>query len=169
MILWYFWIYSFLGWLLERAYAAVSHAERRARRCFWLLPLCPVYGLGMLAILALPPAWTASPWLLVTGGLVATAVEYAVHWAYERFLGVSFWDYRRVPGNLRGRVCLPFTVAWGLISAAAVWWVHPWVRILAAAIPPAVTYLCLLAFTVDALLSVRLLHVTHSVDLLRSS
>lgn len=58
MVLWYFWIYSFLGYLLERAFAAVTHAEHQGRRCFLLLPLCPVYGLGMLAVLALPPDWT---------------------------------------------------------------------------------------------------------------
>ena len=54
-LLWYFWIYSFLGWLLELAFAAVSRSPDRRRRCLLLLPLCPVYGLGMLAVLALPP------------------------------------------------------------------------------------------------------------------
>ena len=168
MALWYFWIYSFLGWMLERGYAAAVRSDRRARRCCWALPLCPVYGLGMLAVLALPPAWTGGGWLLLSGGLAATAVEYAVHWAYERFLGVRFWDYAHVPGNLRGRVCLPFTLAWGVLTAAAVWWVQPWVEVLAAGIPPEVTYLCLLLFAADALLSIRLLRLTHSVELLRT-
>ena len=75
MVLWYFWIYSFLGYLLERAFAAVTHAEHQGRRCFLLLPLCPVYGLGMLAVLALPPDWTEGGWLVISGGLAATAVE----------------------------------------------------------------------------------------------
>ena len=124
MVLWYFWIYSFLGYLLERAFAAVTHAEHQGRRCFLLLPLCPVYGLGMLAVLALPPDWTEGGWLVISGGLAATAVEYAVHWAYETTLGIRFWDYANVPGNLRGRVCLPFTLAWGILTAAAVWWIQ---------------------------------------------
>ena len=128
MVLWYFWIYSFLGYLLERAFAAVTHAEHQGRRCFLLLPLCPVYGLGMLAVLALPPDWTEGGWLVISGGLAATAVEYAVHWAYETTLGIRFWDYANVPGNLRGRVCLPFTLAWGILTAAAVWWIQPWVE-----------------------------------------
>ena len=54
-LLWYFWIYSFLGWILERAYAFLVQSGRQERRCLLLLPLCPVYGLGMLAVLALPP------------------------------------------------------------------------------------------------------------------
>ena len=168
MALWYFWIYSFLGFLLERAFAAATHAPRQGRRCFLLLPLCPVYGLGMLAVLALPPAWREGPWLILSGGLAATAVEYAVHWAYERFLGVRLWDYARVRGNLRGRVCVPFSLAWGVLTAAAVWWVQPGVEALAGAIPAGVTYLCLLLFSADALLSARFLWVTHDIDALRS-
>ena len=54
--LWTFWTYSFLGYLLERGYAIATHADRQARKCFLLLPMCPVYGLGALAVLALPEA-----------------------------------------------------------------------------------------------------------------
>ena len=166
--LWYFWIYSFLGFLLERAFAAATHAPRQGRRCFLLLPLCPVYGLGMLAVLALPPAWQEGPWLILSGGLAATAVEYGVHWAYERFLGVRLWDYAQVRGNLRGRVCLPFTVAWGVLTAISVWWIQPGVEALAGAVPAGVTYGCLLLFSADTLLSARFLWVTHDIDALRS-
>lgn len=167
MLLWYFWIYSFLGYLLEKAFAAATHAERQGRRCFLLLPLCPVYGLGMLAVLALPPAWTEGPWLILSGGLAATVVEYVVHWAYEAGLGVRFWDYTQVRGNLRGRVCLPFTLAWGVLTAAAVWWIQPWVEALVQQIPPGATYLFLLVFTADALFSARFLWVTKDVEGLR--
>ena len=160
LVLWTFWIYSFFGYLLERGYAAATHAERQARKCFWLLPLCPVYGLGALAVLALPPALTDGFWsLALWGGLAATAVEYAVHLAYDRLLGVRFWDYSHVRGNLRGRVCLPFTLAWSLLAAA----LPPVQAVLEpalAAIPPAVTYAALLVFTADAVISLRLLYLT---------
>ena len=168
MLFWYFWIYSFLGYLLEKAFAAATHARHQGRKCFLLLPLCPVYGLGMLAVLALPPAWTEGPWMVVTGGLAATVVEYMVHWAYETLLGVRFWDYTQVWGNLRGRVCLPFTLAWGVLTAAAVWWIQPWAEALARRIPPEATYLCLLLFAADALLSARFLWVTGDIEGLRA-
>ena len=168
MWLWFFWIYSFLGYLLEKAFAKVTRAQQQGRKCFLLLPLCPVYGLGMLAVLVLPPICKEGIWLVVWGGLAATAVEYAVHWAYETFLHVRFWDYSRVWGNLRGRVCLPFTAAWGVLTALAVRWVQPGVEALAARVPGEVTWLCLLVFTADALVSARLLWVTGDVELLRA-
>ena len=118
----------------------------------------------MLAVLALAPVWNDGPWLIVAGGLAATAVEYGVHWAYETLLGVRFWDYSQVPGNLHGRVCLPFTLAWGVLSAAAVWWVQSWVEALVREIPPAVTYGCLMIFAADALLTARFLWVTHDIE-----
>ena len=76
--------------------------------------------------------------------------------------------YTRVWGNLHGRVCLPFTAAWGVLTALAVRWVQPGVEALAAQVPGEVTCLCLLVFTADALVSARLLWVTGDVELLRA-
>lgn len=165
--LWYFWIYSFLGWLVELAFAAATRSEDRRRRCLLFLPLCPVYGLGMLAVLALPPmGWGG---LMAWGGLAATAVEYAFHWAGERFLGVRFWDYAQVPGNLCGRICPPFTLAWGLLVWAASRFVQPGVAALAAAVPPAATYAALLAFTADLACSLYFLRSTGDLQAMRSA
>lgn len=166
-VLWYFWIYSFLGYCLEKAFAAVTHAEHQVRKCFLLLPLCPVYGLGMGAVLALPDVLKQGLWVVLFGGLTATAVEYAVHWGYETFLGVCFWDYSNVPGNLKGRVCLPFTLAWGVLTGLAIWLLQPGISALAAGVPAAVTYAVLLIFTADAVCSVRFLLVTGDVEGLR--
>ena len=165
--LWYFWIYSFLGWLVELAFALASRSGEQRRRCFLLLPLCPVYGLGMMTALALPPmGWLG---LTVWGGLAATAVEYAVHWAGERFLRVEFWDYSQVSGNLRGRVCLPFALAWGLLAAAALRFVQPGAEILASEAAPALTYACLLVFTMDAISSLWFLRTTGDLSEMRAA
>jgi len=90
-----------------------------------------------------------------------------VHWGYEYFLGVHFWDYTGVFGNIRGRVCLPFTVAWGVLTALAVRFVHPGIAALAARVPPGVTYLFLLLLTVDAVCSVWALSETGDPESLQ--
>lgn len=165
---WVFIFYSLAGCLLERAYAhRKAEPGRSARRCLLFLPLCPVYGLGMAAVLALPATMRQGLWLPIAGAFATTAVEYAYHWACDVFLGVRFWDYSAVPGNLQGRVCLPFSLAWGLLTAIAVWLLQPPLDILISGIPPVATYVALLVFTADAVCSIRFLSVTHSVAALR--
>ena len=61
---WLFLLYSLGGYGLEKLYAAVRRSPHRVRKCFLLLPLCPVYGLGALAVLALPPGLTGTFWSL---------------------------------------------------------------------------------------------------------
>lgn len=165
---WYFWIYSFFGFLLEKAFAAATRAENQTRKCFLMLPMCPVYGLGMLAVLALPQGLRQGIWLVFSSAVVTTAVEYAVHWGYEVFLGVRFWDYSALPGNLKGRVCLPFTLAWGLLAALAVWLFQPGIDVLAAEVPAGVTYFFLLVFTADLICSIQFLRSTHDIEALRT-
>lgn len=136
---WNFVIYSFFGFLLEITFARVT-GGRADRKCLLLLPLCPVYGLGGSAVLLLTPLAEHSPLLLFfLGGITATVVEYAMAAWYEEGLGVSFWDYTGMPGNVRGRVCLPFSIAWGTLSLGLVYWVHPVVEWLEQWIPLPVT------------------------------
>ena len=166
--LWVFWIYSFLGYGLEKLFAKLSRSEKQGRKCFLLLPLCPVYGLGMLAVLALPTEWKSGMSLVIWGALAATAVEYAVHWLYDAFLHVRFWDYSHVPGNLHGRVCLPFSLVWGVLTAAAVQRVQPGVEALTGRVIPQVTALCLAVFLMDALFSAKCLLKTGDPEALRA-
>lgn len=165
---WYLIAYSFLGWVTERVFAAVTHSPVQRRRCLLVSPLCPVYGIGMTLLLALPAGFRQGMRLFFSGAVTATAVEYGYHWACETLLGVRFWDYSHLRGNLRGRVCLPFSLAWGVLTAAAVRLVHPVVAAAAMQIPPAVTLAALLFFAADTVCSIRFLLLTHDIAAMRS-
>lgn len=165
---WIFFFYSLAGCFLERVYTRRTTGEARpARRCLLFLPLCPVYGLGVMAVLALPASMRQGLWLPVAGAAAATAVEFLYHWACEAWLGVKFWDYSHVRGNLQGRVCILFSLAWGGLSAVALTFLQPTLEAMIARIPAPVTFFTLLAFTADAVCSLRFLAVTHSVSALR--
>lgn len=165
--LWLFCLYSFLGYLLEKIFAAVTGSRHQVRKCFLLLPLCPVYGLAMLAVLHLPADLTRGFLRLAFyGGLTATAVEYAVHFLYDKLLGVMFWDYGSTHMDLNRRVCMPFAVIWGLLTAFSVRYVQPLLHPIAANVPPWAGLTLLLLLVADSFFSVRLLRRTHNVDLL---
>ena len=160
-------MYSFLGFLLELAFARLT-GGRPDRKCLLVLPLCPVYGLGACLILALTGGATASPIsVFVLGGAAATAAEYAASLFYERVLGVSFWDYQGLPGSLHGRVCLPFSLAWGVLALGLVYGVHPILSGWLIRLPGPLLGMALAAFSADAVLSAILLRRTGDRDVLR--
>ena len=164
---WYFLFYSFLGYLLEKLFARATHAERQVRKGFLLLPLCPVYGLALCTLLASGAECIGNPIvLMLRGAAVTTAVEYAVHWGYETLLGVKFWDYTQTRLNVNGRICLPFSLAWGVLSAAAVRFVQPTLRTLASALPDAWAFSALLLLIFDTILTARVLRTYHDTELL---
>lgn len=133
---WYFIIYSFLGFCLEVAAARAAGWSKRDRKCFLLLPLCPVYGVGALLILAALPALEDMPLAVAAwSGISATAAEYVTSLFYEKALRVSFWDYSGLTWNLHGRVCLGFSLCWCVLGLVVVYLIHPLAAYAAARLP----------------------------------
>ena len=164
---WYFFIYSFLGFLLEVAFARAIRHPKRDRKCFLLLPLCPVYGLGACLILWLAPIARSPLWVMAAGGLAATGAELAMGAFYRFALGVRFWDYTGMPGSLGGLVCPAFSLCWTALALVLVYWIHPLIAGAAAMIPVwlAPPALCLLG--ADALVSCAALRRTGTTEVLR--
>lgn len=167
-LFWYFLMYSFLGFWLEVAFAQATHSSKRDRKCFLLLPLCPVYGLGALAILAAGEVLGRWPLLLaLAGGGVATAAEYLVGLFYQKVLGVEFWDYSGLPLNVGGKICLPFSVAWGVLSLGLVYLIHPLVSVLVGYIPARLTPAAAILLLTDGAVTAYLLKTTGTTDSLK--
>ena len=133
-----------------------------------MLPLCPVYGAGACLILALPGWVDERPWLLfLLGGVTATAAEYLAALWHEKVLGVSFWSYDGLPGNFQGKVCLPFSLAWGTLSLGLVYGVHPVLAPWLARVPAPVSWAALATLLTDGLLTAALLRRSGDTGSLR--
>lgn len=166
---WYFLIYSFLGYCLEKLFARAVHSDRQVRKCFLLLPLCPVYGLAMVAVLAVSRSDFPFFVLAVIGGVLCTTVEYLVHWFYDRAFRVRFWDYSDLPFHLAGRVCPHFACIWGVLSAFAVRFIHPTVDAAVGLLPPLLTFAVWIVFAADCLCTAVLLRRYRDTELLSLS
>ena len=68
--------------------------------------------LGQIRLLALPMGGRC-----VLGALTVTGLELLCGLLVNRSYQV--WDYRRMPLNFLGQICLPFTVIWAAISLVA--------------------------------------------------
>ena len=122
----YFFLYSFLGWCAEIAYAAVRH-KRFLNRGFLNGPFCPVYGFGMVLILIFfGPELDSFLFLAIGCGVVAVVLEFFTGMLMERLFHCKWWDYSGYKSSLGGYVCLPFSCLWGLGAAACLTFLQPW-------------------------------------------
>lgn len=166
-LLWYFVLYSFFGFLLEVVFARVIDHPKKDRKCFLLLPLCPVYGVGALLIHWLS-AWHKGPlWVMAAGFLGATTAELGMGLFYRYVLGVDFWDYSGQAFHLNGLVCLRFSLYWSALALAVVYAVDPlvipWLEAVPARLGPPMAIL----LTADGVVSAFALRLTGTTEVLR--
>lgn len=120
-----FFIYSFLGWCVEVAFVAIT-ARKVENRGFLNGPVCPIYGCGMLGVLAALTPYRDNFILLFIGGfIICTAVELFGGWVLDKIFHMRWWDYTKNKFNIGGYVCLRFSIMWGLGVVAVMKLVHP--------------------------------------------
>lgn len=113
----YFFLFSFMGWILETVYASVKNRKYISKQTLLNLPMCPVYGVGAVAmIITLTPVRESLILVFCGGFFVASCTEYLVALFYEHYFGVTWWDYSNNIGNLNGKVCVKMSVLWGIIA-----------------------------------------------------
>ena len=130
-IIWFFVIYSFLGWCVEVAYQGVEKGLI-VNRGFLNGPVCPIYGFGIIGILALGNSIdlrgaqeASAPVLFFAGMIFATLLELIGGFALDKIFHARWWDYSRKPLNFHGYICLEFSVIWGLAIMATIRIFHP--------------------------------------------
>ena len=166
--LWRFIAYRFCGFLLEVAFARLTGHRKRDRKCFILLPLCPVYGLGAVLILFFAELLAPGPLgVMAVGFFAASAAEYLMGLFYEKALGVRFWDYSAMPLNLHGRVCLAFSACWSLLALALVYWAAPRMDALLLRVPPGLLPPAVILLLCDGAVSAFALRQTGTPEVLR--
>ena len=140
----FFFVYAFLGWCVEVAYAAITTREL-VNRGFLNGPICPIYGCGMTVMIAVlgrftmpssDMAWYQNVLVAFFGGMVITTlVELVGGYILYKVFHTRWWDYSMYRFNLGGFICPQFSLLWGLGSVLLMVVVHPLLSKPSAAIP----------------------------------
>lgn len=121
----YFIIYSFLGWCVEVLYA-YKNQKKFVNRGFLKGPICPIYGLCICSMVVLLNNINVSiPILLIVATVVISTIEYFTGYLLEKLFKRKYWDYTEDPFNIHGRICLHFSIIWGITSVGVVKLFHP--------------------------------------------
>lgn len=127
-ILLYFFIYSFIGWLLETVYCYFEMGYL-TKRGFLFGPICPIYGNGALILLfLLQPFKENKVKLFGISVVVFTIFEYLVGYGLDALFSMDFWDYSTHLLNLNGRVTLEISLIWGFLAILFINYIHPLIK-----------------------------------------
>lgn len=125
----YFFICSFIGWLLEVAYAFSVYGTF-VDRGFLRGPICPIYGYGAV-IMVLITDWikkkkiTNLLIIFAIVAVIATVLEYIASYFLELVFNLRWWDYTGYFLNINGRVCLIFSIFFGIAGVIFIKNIYP--------------------------------------------
>lgn len=121
MIQWlfFFYLYSFMGWCFESAY--VSFCDKKlTNRGFMRGPFLPIYGSGAIMMLVVSMPFRDNLVLTYLAGCVgATVLEYVTSVVMEKLFKVRYWDYSHLRFQFQGRISLSSTLTWGFFTILA--------------------------------------------------
>lgn len=167
---------SFIGVIIEMLYCLVQNGYIESRAGLIYGPFNLLYGLGAVALTAsLYRFRNHSKWLSFMGGFViGSAVEYACSWVQELAFGSRSWDYSGHAFNINGRICLLYSVFWGILGVLWMKDIYPWMAKLILKIPDRVgkimTWVLVAFFAVNAVVTViAVFRWSQRIDLIAPS
>lgn len=157
-LVWIFIVYAFIGWCTEVSYATLD-TGKFVNRGFLNGPYCPIYGCGVVIVVAILTPLKESFFLLFIGSVVLTTVlEYVTGFLLEKVFHNKWWDYSDKPFNVKGYICLKFSIYWGLACTFIMDVLHPiiygvitWIPYTAGVI---ILSILMCVFTVDCCITV---------------
>lgn len=145
-ILLYFFVYGFLGWCTEVGYAAFK-THHFVNRGFLNGPICPIYGVGVTAVITvLTPYKSDIIVLYILSVVLVTVLEGLTGWAMDKIFHNKWWDYSDMPLNIGGYVCLLFSIVWGFTCLLIIYFVQPLIHHALALIPTVVGIVLIVVF-----------------------
>ena len=103
-LVWMFFVYAFMGWCAEVAFAGLRHG-RFVNRGFLNGPICPIYGFGLVGVIYLLIDLKDNLFILFLGSvIVTTVIEYITGWVLEKLFHAKWWDYTNNRFNIHGYV-----------------------------------------------------------------
>ncbi|MGN1155109.1 MAG: putative ABC transporter permease [Agathobacter sp.] len=137
----YFVIFSFLGWIYETTFCTIKNGKWD-NRGFLYGPIVPIYGVGGAALWGVGELMTKNlggyTWwqIFLIGFFGSIVLEYFTSWALEKLFHAYWWDYSHLPFNIKGRVCLPCSLGFGVAALLIIYVIGPVVTRMVDLIPP---------------------------------
>ena len=133
-LIFYFIIYSFLGWCLESIYKTII-LRKPTNSGFLYGPFCTMYGIGALLMIIIGSFSNNIIVIFLIAFVLFSVWEYIVAVILEKLFKTKYWDYSNLKFNIQGRVCLKNSIYWGILGVLLIYIIQPRIEELTNLIP----------------------------------
>lgn len=128
---------SFAGVVVELLWCLVRNGYIESRAGLVYGPFNLLYGVGAVALTLILYRYRnrSSAFSFFGGIIIGSAVEYLLSWGQETLFGSTSWDYSELPFNINGRICLLYSVFWGILGVLWIKSIYPRVAKIILKIP----------------------------------
>lgn len=157
----YFFLFAFIGWLMETLYA-IYNLGHFTKRGFLYGPICPIYGYGALILILFLGKYRKNNFkLFIYAAVLFSVFEYIASYALDALFSMHWWDYSNEFFNLNGRISIFYSFAWGIIAILVINFIYPFfkkkINIILSKIPYSIqitiVYVLFAIFVTDTVLS----------------
>ena len=131
----YFFIYSFLGWFIEHIVNFFAYG-RFIDSNLLFGPFSPLYGFGLFIILFIEILLRNFKFknrfffylaLFIFASISSTIIELITGIFLDKIFGVVFWSYSSnfLKNSFSNFICLPISICWGILSLIIIKFIHP--------------------------------------------
>lgn len=126
-IIWIFLVCCVVGFIVETLWCFIRHGYIESRKSLVYGPLSVAYGMGgvILTLVLYKIRNSRSYIIFLTSFAVGTVTEYICSLGQEIVFGSVAWDYSNVPLNINGRVCLLYSLFWGVLGILWIKIIYP--------------------------------------------
>ena len=119
-------IYSIVGFFVESVFGIVTKGVIESRSNFLYGPFCLIYGVGAVIMILFLKYFNKNNNTLFWGGfIIGSLTEYIISYLGEIFFHVVWWDYSDMPVNINGRICVYYSIFWGLLAIYLISYINP--------------------------------------------
>ncbi len=128
-LFWIFIVGCVVGWLVEGVFSLIKWKEFINHSAVVIGPFNMAYGLGALMLTALLYKFRDEKniKIFLIGFIGGSILEYIMSWGMELVLGFTAWDYSRKPLNLNGRICVRYSLFWGILGVLWIKYIYPFI------------------------------------------
>lgn len=127
-LFWIFIIGSIAGWVIEGIFTYVTKNVLINHSAVVIGPFNMAYGISACLLSTLLYKYRNDNLIkiFIIGFIGGSIAEYIMSWGMELVLGFTAWDYSKHFLNINGRICLLYSIYWGILAILWIKILYPW-------------------------------------------